>query len=939
MEKFITLDHLKKAVQSLILDTDSKINGLPTAARTGDYNDLTNKPSENLTPYGYLEYENGYYRLYTNADKILQKTGASFIEFPVFLNGINNYEYVNNWENYLYLNDAATANYKIAFERKSELREDGWRPITSSEYWDKDFEKYFGTTSNFFSCHLGELPDGYGNNGNNLVDTLYIQNYKPFQKNEIPYIYHHSVSHYNTTNDTHEYVGQAFYKEITSDYQFKYPITGTDIVYNHNQLVNIVQPDGENAFAINECILCIPYSDYTYGSGFTYKFCPIDNTIDYYWEAHFPYNAQNSLDSWKYFDDNGAIIFQTVYEEKTIPDWNENNSTADDYIQNRTHYEEEVSDYTWCEDLEFSVATGTSTSIQFFDLNTTDISYGSCFKPNTSYTVTLDNTDYSLTAYEYKNINTNIVAGIAIGNSSLLLTTVSPADENVHDNTVPFIIYRSYTSAIPQQFTFRRDSNSILNNTNHTITIKGYATVAHKIDNKYLNGKLIGYGSGTNAEILNSKDNIASGLYSHAEGYSTEASGVHSHAEGYFTAAKNQATHTEGYCTVANGSNGHAEGFKTIAKNQGSHAEGIITRAGQNMDDIHGSHTEGYATFASGIGAHAEGRYGSWSNKKVTKQAGSLVCTLNDPTACSCPIDGQVTINNVWIYLQFYSTGANSLYPISNLTITDGYLRDFTLDLSQHNLSKGLVTSITNSETTNGNVSIFVGSMANGHGAHAEGGYTFALDTCAHAEGWHTMANANSSHAEGDNTIASSANQHVQGKYNIIDSNNTYLDIVGNGTAHDARSNAYTLDWSGNGVYAGKVTVGAAPTANMDVATKLYVDTAMSNVSTDLVGLTDTTISNPTNDQILKYDSTTSKWVNGTLALTTDLTGLTDTAITNPTEGQILSYDNTNSKWINITSPYLTETQVNALIATALAAYGDGDIATYGYDDGNEVSY
>ena len=45
----------------------------------------------------------------------------------------------------------------------------------------------------------------------------------------------------------------------------------------------------------------------------------------------------------------------------------------------------------------------------------------------------------------------------------------------------------------------------------------------------------------------------------------------------------------------------------------------------------------------------------------------------------------------------------------------------------------------------------------------------------------------------------------------------------------------------------------------MDVATKQYVDTAMSNVSTDLVGLTDTTISNPTNDQILKYDSTTSK--------------------------------------------------------------------------------
>ena len=583
-------------------------------------------------------------------------------------------------------------------------------------------------------------------------------------------------------------------------------------------------------------------------------------------------------------------------------DWNENDNTADDYIQNRTHYIEEVSGYTWCENLEFSVATSAVTSIKLFDLNTTDISYGSNFKPNTSYTVTLDNTDYSLTAYEYKNINTNDMVGVAIGNSSLLLTTVSPADENVHNNTVPFIIYRSYSFTLPQQFTFKRDSNSILNNTDHTITIKGYATIAHKIDDKYLNGKLIKYGSGINAEILNSKNNIASGGYSHAEGVSTEASGNYSHAEGYYTAAKSQAAHTEGYNTIVDGSNGHAEGFRTIAKNQGSHAEGIITRAGQNANDIHGSHTEGYATFASGIGAHAEGRYGSWVNKKVTKQAGSLVCTLNDPTACSCPIDGQITINNVWIYLQFFYTSANSLYPISNLTITDGYLRDFTLDLSQHNLSNTQVTGITNLETTNGNVSIFVGSIANGDGAHAEGGYTFALADNAHAEGWHTMANANSSHAEGDNTIASSANQHVQGKYNIIDSNNTYLDIVGNGTSHNARSNAYTLDWSGNGVYAGKVTVGTAPTENMDVATKQYVDTAMSNVSTDLVGLTDTTI-------------------------------------TTPTDGQILSYDSTNSKWINVTSPYLTETQVNALIAAAFAAYGDGDIATYGYTDGNEVSY
>ena len=49
-------------------------------------------------------------------------------------------------------------------------------------------------------------------------------------------------------------------------------------------------------------------------------------------------------------------------------------------------------------------------------------------------------------------------------------------------------------------------------------------------------------------------------------------------------------------------------------------------------------------------------------------------------------------------------------------------------------------------------------------------------------------------------------------------------DIVGNGTDAKHRSNAYTLDWSGNGIYAGKLTVGSGPINDMDVATKQYVD-------------------------------------------------------------------------------------------------------------------
>ena len=55
--------------------------------------------------------------------------------------------------------------------------------------------------------------------------------------------------------------------------------------------------------------------------------------------------------------------------------------------------------------------------------------------------------------------------------------------------------------------------------------------------------------------------------------------------------------------------------------------------------------------------------------------------------------------------------------------------------------------------------------------------------------------------------------QFINGENNIIDtgttstySRNTYVSIVGNGSSDSSRSNAYTLDWQGNGTFAGTVS-------------------------------------------------------------------------------------------------------------------------------------
>jgi hypothetical protein len=48
--------------------------------------------------------------------------------------------------------------------------------------------------------------------------------------------------------------------------------------------------------------------------------------------------------------------------------------------------------------------------------------------------------------------------------------------------------------------------------------------------------------------------------------------------------------------------------------------------------------------------------------------------------------------------------------------------------------------------------------------------------------------------------------QFVCGSANIIDENNLYAFIVGNGEDSTRRSNAFTVDWEGNGVFSGSLT-------------------------------------------------------------------------------------------------------------------------------------
>ena len=143
--------------------------------------------------------------------------------------------------------------------------------------------------------------------------------------------------------------------------------------------------------------------------------------------------------------------------------------------------------------------------------------------------------------------------------------------------------------------------------------------------------------------------------------------------------------------------------------------------------------------------------------------------------------------------------------------------------------ASGMFSHAENNATASGYYSHAEGlGRATGEAAHAEGsGVADGED--AHAEGYgHAIGKR--SHSEGTGTFADDENQHVQGRYNVRNGSEKYAHIVGNGNDSLTRSNAHTLDWDGNGWFAGDVYVGGK---SQDEGEKLVKESAIPTVVND----------------------------------------------------------------------------------------------------------
>ena len=82
--------------------------------------------------------------------------------------------------------------------------------------------------------------------------------------------------------------------------------------------------------------------------------------------------------------------------------------------------------------------------------------------------------------------------------------------------------------------------------------------------------------------------------------------------------------------------------------------------------------------------------------------------------------------------------------------------------------------------------------------------------------------------------------------------------------------------------------------------------------SKELGDIPDVELTTPSNGQILKYNSTTQKWVNANESGGAGaINDLTDVTISSPANGDILKYNSTSQEWENDTLPSYTEVEAN----------------------------
>lgn len=606
------------------------------------------------------------------------------------------------------------------------------------------------------------------------------------------------------------------------------------------------------------------------------------------------------------------------------PNWNENDESNPSFIKNRPFFRSDLIEKTILEssDISFTYYASSNYSMGVpSSVPTFSISDGA------ECTVIIDDVKHILNA-------SLLGTTICIGNKSLLNSAYPNTGES-------FLV--AYVPSSVMQIVINTDTA----NTTHNISVICKDYEYYPLSRQYLPEDAVlpevnvNYNNYSELAVLDGKweviipsiyngdgscsirqvSSTASGNYSAAFGFSTQASGANAISEGAYTIASSQYQHAQGKYNIEDSENKYAHiigngtssskrsNAHTVDWNGNAWYQGDVYVGGTSQDDenaeklvkeselVQSDWNQNDSTaidyvknrpfsreiseeiiFEQNIPSSSFSAQNGMCMAQVTGtktfSENSIYNVIYDGTLYSnvtvserifgvqSIIIGNIDENNAPIFTTypFVLVGSNDNYDISIVTnnteptshdikiveiveiiheLDEKYIpyvtgkkvegQTFTI-LSEeivaaqgaeifNNYKSNIATgSYSHSEGTN--------TIAQGNMSHAEGSSCSAVGHCSHAEGIATYSIGESSHSEGIHTIASSQYQHVQGKYNIEDSESKYVHIVGNGKNDTARSNAHTLDWSGNAEYAGDVKANACggenPVSLVEVAEKVH---------------------------------------------------------------------------------------------------------------------
>lgn len=359
-------------------------------------------------------------------------------------------------------------------------------------------------------------------------------------------------------------------------------------------------------------------------------------------------------------------------------------------------------------------------------------------------------------------------------------------------------------------------------------------------------------------------DETSVGSYSFAAGLDAKASGKYSTALGRYTTASGTTSTAMGEFSVASGNESVALGYQTEASGLTSFSMGFLTNSVGNYSSAFGNNTDANAYASFVIGRYNDPTYisatswnqadplfiiGNGSSSGIRSNALTVLKNARTGINTASPLamlhvnDGSVVFanssNQSLVNPPISGTGTRMMWYHSKSALRAGNVdgdqwdRDsigyYSIGLGKNVKAKGYIST----------------AFGSGNAAHGEASTAFGLETIAYgtastslgwasvasgdrslAAGHFTKAKGGNSFSTGVTTVANGYGSTVVGMFNdsIISAQTsgstatTPLFIVGNGSTHNARSNAITILKNGN---IGITT--SSPEFKLDVAGRMRI--------------------------------------------------------------------------------------------------------------------